>query len=298
MNEHKNNILKLLTFNVWGLPVWLPKIDKVKRYKSIPDSISSICADIVCLQEAFDPKLDIRIINEMKNTGYYYNNDYFCTKNLLLIFRKDCFGGLMTFSRYPILWEYYFPHLIQAEMKVDEKIGMKGFLITKIQSPWGGMIVVNIHLYSGRSNRDENIRLNQIKYLMFKLDSLSVANQPIIIQGDLNLIHPGVIKSNINNTQYNKSSVYDFLASQMSFVDTKTTIKEEDLTYDVLNNQYAGIFYNRFEQRQKFDFCLYKFGNLNVISTSASTIFKFPFAISDHYGVYTQIEIEKVINKS
>lgn len=291
-NVSNPQTLNLLTFNVWGLPVWLPRIDKVKRYNLIPDSILNINADVVCLQEAFDPKIRLRLLEKMTKAGYLFIGKYDCNTTTFLFVVKDCFGGLMTFSKYPILWERFYPHQIQLKMKQDEKKGRKGFLVSNIQTPYGEILVVNIHLYSGREDLDEEIRLNQVKYLEKILDSLAVNKKQIIIQGDLNVIHPFVIANKINKEEYHKSSAYDYLIKDMSFIDTKANIKEEDLSYDGVNNPYAATFYNSFEKRQKFDYCLYRFPNNNVKESTARTVFKTPFQISDHYGVFSQIGLE------
>lgn len=289
--ENSIDNIRLLTFNVWGLPIWVPKIDKLKRYKHIPDSIISTNPDIVCLQEAFDPKIRLSIIRKMQYEGYYFNNDYTCNKNTFLFIKKDCFGGLMTFSKYPEKWEAFYPHKIQKGMKQDEKKGLKGILISSIESPWGEIIIVNIHLYSGRLEKDEEIRLNQVRRLKEIIDSLSIGDKKIIIQGDLNIIHPFIINNNINNEVYSRSKVYEFLIDTLKFVDTKSVITEDDITYDGLNNRYASTFYNKFEKRQKFDYCLYRFPLENISSTSGKTVFKAPWPLSDHYGVLSVIEL-------
>jgi endonuclease/exonuclease/phosphatase family metal-dependent hydrolase len=288
--QSENYRLRLLTFNVWGLPMWLPNIDKVKRYKAIPDSILNVNADIVCLQESFDPKIRLRILRKMKFAKYFFNENYSCSKSSFLFIKKDCYGGLMTFSRYPILWEKFFTHKLQKGMKPDEEKGMKGFLISLVQSPIGELVIVNIHLYSGRTNADENIRLKQLKYFERVLDSLSISNLPTVIQGDLNVVHPSVIDNHWNDVKYQLSTTYKYLTTQMLFIDTKGIIEEKDITYDIQHNPYSAAFYYKKEGRQKFDYCLYRFPGGIIDFISSQIVFKSPYPISDHYGLLSEIK--------
>lgn len=279
------NQLSLLTFNVWGLPVWLPRIDKVKRYASIPGSILNTNADIVCIQEAFDPKIRLRLLKTMDTAGYFFLEDYKCYRRMFVLFEKDCLGGLMTFSRYPIIWEKFYPHKILNDMKIDEKNGKKGFLISKINYTFGDIIVVNLHLYSGRSKKDEKFRMSQIYYLERIIDSLSFQNLPIIIQGDLNLVHPSVITHNFNSEKFESSYVYHYLTTKLKFVDTKSDFTENGITYDGKNNAYASVFYNSAEKQQKFDYCFYRFPTHIIDSVKSQIVFKKPAPLSDHYGL-------------
>lgn len=290
-----SNEIKFLTFNVWGLPIWLPNIDKIKRYNKIPDSIINVNAGIICLQEAYDLKLRNKIIQRLKSANYIYNEEYYCNSQLFLFIKRDCFGGLMTFSKYPIKSEKFYPHQIHNGMTQDEKFGKKGFLITEIKTPLGDMFIINIHLNSGRNKIDETIRLDQIKYLAKVIDSSNISEKPIILQGDFNLVHPNIAENKINLENYLKSEVYRYITEEMFFVDVKAKINEEDISYDAINNPYAAIFYNSFEKKQKFDYCFYHLPkNFKVIYSKSETIFKRPLPISDHYGIFTIMGFEKI----
>ena len=78
-----NAQLKILTYNICALPNWLNQFSNPKkRIDKIISFIIKINADIICIQEAFDKKIVIKLISELPN--YYYCH-YPLNQILLLI---------------------------------------------------------------------------------------------------------------------------------------------------------------------------------------------------------------------
>lgn len=123
--------LNVVTFNTWGLPVKLPGMDQSKRFESIPDSLLGLGADI-CLQETFSKRLRRKIMDKMPY-HLMHQSDYLCQRTQAGILQIDCFGGLMTWSKHPIIYEEFFPFPLFDDMNWVEKSGRKGVLIPTIE---------------------------------------------------------------------------------------------------------------------------------------------------------------------
>lgn len=282
----KDTSLSFLSYNVWALPIALPKFDKRERFPRMPIQIMDYQADIVCLQEVFDKKLRHHILSILEE-NYQTSSDYTCNQQLLGIAYKDCFGGLMTLSKYPIVWEKFYPHKSLKGMRIDEKIGKKGFLISKIETPQGYIYVINIHLYAGEKEVDEAIRLQQIKYLQTKIKEHQLLAYPTFIIGDLNTTHPAVAAL---HSSTNSSPTYAFVVDSLGFTDTVTNIDDDFFTYDHLQNPYAVVS----EQAHKLDYCMYQTTQAStIIHQSTHVIFKEKNTLSDHFGLLSIFMIQK-----
>ena len=282
----KDSTFTFLTYNVWGLPYWTPTLDKRNRYPSLPDSLLMAGTDIICLQETFDDKLRKYILNYLSDS-YYYNSNYLCNRNFLGLINLDCFGGLMTFSKYPIKWEQFYTHEITQEMKYDEKIGQKGFLISKLKTEIGDINIINIHLHSGRIEKDDQIRLKQLKYLKEKIEEHALFDDPTILTGDLNIIHPSV--SDLEPVSV-KSKSYSFIVDSLNFEDSVPKLTSDDYTYDHTKNPYATVF----QKAQKLDYCFYKIPDTFQASVNHhEVVFNKGNILSDHFGFATSIRLEQ-----
>jgi endonuclease/exonuclease/phosphatase family metal-dependent hydrolase len=185
-----NDKLSVMTINTWGLPIWYPKSNKSERYNDIKEFINTIDYDIISLQEVFDRKLITKLLEE-KPSKYHLESDYNCKRSSTMGISMDCYGGLMTLSKHPILEEYFYQFPILEDYKLDEKIGRKGFLVSTILTPKCTLTVINTHLYSGSNANDEKHRLEQVSY-MYKIinQNPKFNNNPMLLLGDLNIQHP------------------------------------------------------------------------------------------------------------
>ncbi len=267
--------LHLVSFNAWALPVWIPKSDQKMRYKRIPSKLLATEADIICIQEAFAKKFRKTILPALYNDYYTYSN-YRCNKSIAGPVVKDCHGGLMTFSKYPIINERFFEYPVHNNMRIEERIGEKGFLVSSIKIESETIYIINTHLYAGLNYEDELRRVEQIQYLNDVLSQLHPNNsKDIFLLGDLNIRHPDVAQKRKEPI----SIVYDYIIKQMKFVDTAPSITSEDLTVDKSKNHYCGDS----NGSQKLDYCLYRSAHNekhSIISTEV--LFKGEESISDH----------------
>jgi len=271
--------LSVLSYNTWGLPIELKGHDHEKRFTTMADSILALHPDIIGLQETFHPKLRAQLLNTLPRTYFTYS-DYHCNKEIVPFIEKDCYGGLMTLSVYPIIWEQFHPFPIADETSIIEKIGSKGFLLSRIK--YGDRIiqVVNTHLYAGDHKKAERMRLLQMKFMQQTIQSINDYNQyETILLGDFN-VHPPDVAC---------SEVYDFIVDGMGYVDTKSNISQSDFTSDHTANKYVSSK----DKRTKLDYIFYKpvgeKKNIKIVSQNRALASTQP--LSDHFGWNVRFQI-------
>jgi len=275
--------ISILTFNVWMPHVWLPENKKHERLIHLPDSLLKYNADIICLQEVFDLRARKTIIESFHNE-YFFNRETLCKQKVWKVFSKDCFGGLLTLSKFPIVEEHFYEHLPFKGSNFAERLGKKGFLITTVMTPAGQINVINTHLYSGIKAKHQRYRLDQIKYIEKVCRERHVFNKPTFFVGDFNILHPQLCKSYSYDTT---PFVYHYLIDSLQFTDAVDLIRDKELTYDPEKNKYANLWYNRSYGRQRFDYILFRIPNGYGIKTlNRKVIFNSGFLLSDHFGYY------------
>jgi len=243
-------------------------------HKKTPQLLLAQNADIICIQEAFSRKFRKKILPVMEN-HYHSYSDFRCNKKIFWPLHKDCHGGLMTFSKFPIIDEAYFAYPKVENMRVDEIIGEKGFLLSTINIDADTAYIINTHLYAGLNEQDEANRLKQIRFMHHILDSLGVISKQIFLLGDINIIHPQVSK--LRDKPF--SDVYKYIYEEMNFRDTAPALRASDYTVDRNCNSYSG---NK-NGSQKLDYCFYKSPNDRFLKLlDYGTVFKGKNSISDH----------------
>ena len=282
----------ILTLNTWGLPIWYPKSDKKNRYKNIANKLASSDFHFICLQEVFDRNLVEQVKSTLELT-YESATDYKCTRRAGGIVTMDCNGGLMTWSKFPILSEAFYKFPVYNSMKFEEKIGMKGFLLSTISTPNGIINVVNTHLYSGQKLQDERHRQKQMVFIKSTLESTKEYNlYPTILAGDLNIQHPSLLKEHEKDMF---SQVYALTVTDMLFNDFDTLITEDELTYDRKSNKYAS----KKSLPQKLDYLLFRNTNDIVFEEfEHRVVFKNDSSLSDHNGFVTTFGMTICYNKA
>lgn len=278
---------KILTYNVWGLPVYLPGHEDDNRFPFIADSLVDRDPDILCLQEIFSVHFRSLNLSKLKSR-YHYGSDYDCSQSIVPFVYKDCHGGLATFSKYPILEEKFYPYPVFPGMRWEEKIGAKGFLLTLIDLPYGKVWVVNTHLYAGPDDNDELIRLSQLQYMMKILKVLDT-ELPLILAGDFNIAHPELV----NNKLTFSTKAYDMIQNQWQFQDAvdNYTNSSQLFTIDPDHNKYC----DSKEGCQKLDYIFYRGGLSKCISILHNTVeMKGAATLSDHHAFSTVFKLDKL----
>ena len=268
--RQNQGILDLLSYNTWGLPIELFGHDHDRRFSSMADSILDLNKDIICLQETFHPRLRENLLTQL-GKKYYTFSDYRCSSEIVPFIEKDCNGGLMTLSIYPIISEKFYQYPTSDQTSIIEKIGSKGFLLSVIKYGNRHINIINTHLYAGDNNHAEMMRLEQLSYMNSILNTELAKEIPTFMVGDINIHHPNVAPSD----------AYQYIQNNMFFTDTKPTLEAQDFTSDSNCNMYVSAD----NKPSKLDYIFYKSYNNNspkVLHQSRCLDGENP--MSDHFG--------------
>jgi endonuclease/exonuclease/phosphatase family metal-dependent hydrolase len=158
--------LKIVSFNIWDLPYWFVK-NRQERIPQIAEFLQSLDAEIICLQESFDVHHRRLLYERLGCDKYYASGGFEATRKApLAVF--DTTGGLVIFSKFPII-QYQFTPFSHFTPSVVERIGRKGVLEATIETPHGTMQVLNIHLHVGRHFLAHKIRVKQLKSVLERI---------------------------------------------------------------------------------------------------------------------------------
>lgn len=191
----------------------------------------------------------------------------------------------MTLSRFPIVYEQFFPFPRVENMNVVERVAKKGFLVSEIIRNGKSIFVINTHLYAGLSNNAESIRLQQIDFLQRTLNSIVPADGIVLMAGDIN--------SNPRNIELSqdlpKEFVHNYIMEEMDFIDPGYQESSELCTIQSGVNAYQ----TEKEPKQKLDYIFYR---CEKQGTSLQTInhrllFKNEESISDHLALGVELLI-------
>jgi endonuclease/exonuclease/phosphatase family metal-dependent hydrolase len=280
------NDVSILTYNIWGIPIWLPRVGLSNRFDKISKKLANDDFDIVCLQECFSKRFRNKVLKEL--SGSYYHSEYYkCNRKTFLGIVTDCHGGLMTFSKFPIVFEHFYPFPLTKDMDKTERIGRKGFLVTKvINQKRDTVCIINTHLYAGKTEKSEKFREVQIAFMDSILNVKKYYDYKCVLAGDINVNHPDISM----NPEKGQSLVYSFISNKMNFVDSTPRLTSNEYTIDFRKNRYC----NGKDGLQKLDYIFFREKGTNKWNMHSSDIlYTGDYSYSDHLAlnvVYSYLE--------
>ena len=173
--------LKIVSFNIWDLPYWFVK-NREQRILQIAKYLQRLDAEIICLQESFDVH-HRRLLYEHLGLERYYTSGGFEETRQVPLAVFDTTGGLVIFSKFPIIQHTFIPFNHFTPSMV-ERIGRKGVLEATIETSHGVMQVFNIHLHMGKNFFARRVRVKQLKSVVERMKAHR--HLPIILAGDFN----------------------------------------------------------------------------------------------------------------
>lgn len=261
--------MKIVTLNIWDLPLWFVP-DRKERISHISVYLKELDADIICLQESFDPH-HRGVLNSLLSA--YQTSDPHLDQRSVFFLSFDTTGGLITFSKFPIVTSTFIP-FSRFFLPPIEFLGRKGILIVLLDTPYGKLRVINTHIYQGWLF-NKMIRMSQIGTMFSQIRTHG--SMPTMIAGDFN----------IDNLFFDK----EFLEHMARNNFTHPFIKTVDPTYRKAN-PYVNMGMNRITHSKRLDYILYndlsslhlKIGRYDVLYTDT--------LISDHDPVVLEMEAE------
>ena len=123
----------IITFNVWDLPLWFVR-GRERRIAKVADYLAGQDADVICLQESFDVAHRLLIAHRLGD-GYSMSDGHDRTRKMLGIKTFDVTGGLVVFSKFPIVRSRFFTFNRLVNVSWVEFLARKGFLEVVVSTP-------------------------------------------------------------------------------------------------------------------------------------------------------------------
>ncbi|OAJ94923.1 sphingomyelin phosphodiesterase [Vibrio bivalvicida] len=265
--ENDENTLKIMTYNIWALPVIASHISD--RYDLIPDHVKGY--DVLALQEVFASGREAFLRELAKEYPYQ-------TKMLDKEGVNIYDGGVMIVSRYPIVnqAQYVFPDCTGTDCFAD-----KGVNYAEVIKGGKAYHVFATHTASFDTDTARDYRQRQFKQIRQLATSLNIPNtETVVYSGDFNvnkLKFPGDYQQMIANLSAIEPTYSGYTAS----------------TFDPRINDFAGEAMSGGENVEYLDYVMVsneyqvKSHNDNRVDVPRSTgerLWKH-YNLSDHFPV-------------
>jgi endonuclease/exonuclease/phosphatase family metal-dependent hydrolase len=268
--------MKIVSLNIWDLPLWYVEKRKERHIKSAR-YFRSLGADIICLQESFNPANRDLFHQELSRSEYHTTDTALKTRHFLFL-KFDVTGGLATFSRYPILSTEFVPFSRFANVAVSEFFPRKGVLISLLKTPSGNVRVMNLHLHMEAPFLSKRIRLRQLSRALDRVSGDDTT--PTILAGDFNESDLHVDK--------------DFSAILRAKGFTHTEAHVVGRTYRPENPFVKDHFFNRTSVSKRYDFIFYRgFDHVGLVPREGGVL-EPPEPLSDHDPILLSLEPESL----
>jgi endonuclease/exonuclease/phosphatase family metal-dependent hydrolase len=170
LEPRQNLSLKLVTYNIWGLPSWMTGAGP-GRYARIERELERLDPDVVLLQEAWTAKA-------RKSAPA---NGHWCVARAAWQHTFFQQSGLMTLSRFPIIGGQFYPF---SRAAFPDRFVNKGVLKTTVRLANGQVLNIwNVHLQDGGSAA---IRASQVGQLVARVKAAEDGQLADIVAGDFN----------------------------------------------------------------------------------------------------------------
>ncbi len=173
--------LKIISYNIWDLPLWFVK-NRKKRVKDAVKYLASSGADIICIQESWHLGTRKEILYKLfSEAGYFYASG----RDKPILYGNS---GLVTLSKFPIRSKEFskFPPVFPILGQFQELFTGRGVLETVIETPLGLLRVFNTHLHMPDYYKSRQIRLKQMQSASEFIALKNKDGMPSIFAGDFN----------------------------------------------------------------------------------------------------------------
>ncbi len=276
----------VLSLNIWDLPIPLPGVNHRWRRQQLLHRLPELDADIILIQEAFRPEFKLEIKTALSG---YFADGYLTEHRRRWGITFDGSGGLLTLSRWPVIWSHYLPALVFPQMSPDERLAAKGCLLTAIDAPAGRVAVGNVHLYAGMGPRSGRARALQGGHLLEALSRhLHDHRDPLLLGGDFNMAV---------ETERVESGFTGFdLLHQAGFREVANGTSGRLATVVQSRNRYARYWPGRRPDR-RLSHLFYRGPGLRPANGGAWICFDDP-PVSDHFGFMASLELDSAAKGS
>jgi endonuclease/exonuclease/phosphatase family metal-dependent hydrolase len=227
--------INIISLNIWDLPLWFVR-DRELRFERLISYIRTSGADIICLQESFDP-LHRAKLKEIFNDEFHFSETHDQARRVLRLKQFDATGGLVILSKFPIVTSNFTPHNRFYNATVGEFLGRKGVLTATVETPPGLLEIVNLHLHEESLWwGDHSIRRYQLGRVAAHIDNCDTA---------------AVLCGDFNEPLLMSKPVFDDTIGSRGFINPTTATLEPTYRKD---NQYFNGMFNRPDVSKRFDY--------------------------------------------
>ena len=174
--------LRVLTYNVWGVPVITPM--RAERMARIPQEIARLQPDVVAIQEAWTEEDAETLRAGLAQVGLTYSERHspeWPNQN-----------GLLIASRYPLRGFHFKPFSQGRRPHVPwhlDYLSGKGVAVVKVETPIGPVSFAATHLQASYGSKD--YVFVQMHQAIEAAEQLDDTTHPMIFAGDINSKHDG-----------------------------------------------------------------------------------------------------------
>lgn len=236
--------ISILTFNIWDAPFWV-SLKRHTRMRQLGVYLRTHNPDIICLQESFDVKHREEINNVIGKRKYYATNHPPYTRRVF--FQSfDFTGGLVIFSKFPIIQSSFVPFKSVILMGLIEYVMKKGFLEVVVKTPEGPMRVITTHLYSFAGAYASSRRMQQLSQIIkhVETENNKMPAIPTILTGDL------------NEDKITIKKPFAELLNKAEFIDSSTATHQIAQPTYRPENQWTNTRFNRTTAPLRLDYIL------------------------------------------
>jgi endonuclease/exonuclease/phosphatase family metal-dependent hydrolase len=183
-NSDRGLSLKLVTYNIWGLPSWMTGA-RSGRYPRIARELERLDPDFILLQEAWTANArKAAPANGLWSIARAAGQHTFFQQS-----------GLVTLSRFPIIGGRFYPFSRSA---FPDRFVNKGVLKVTVQLPGRQVLNVwNVHLQDGGP---PEIRLSQIRELVSRVQAAEDGQIADLVGGDFNCTPASALYRELENS--------------------------------------------------------------------------------------------------
>jgi endonuclease/exonuclease/phosphatase family metal-dependent hydrolase len=181
--------MRILTFNVWQLPVVSLVGPRRRRARLASALIERVAPDIVVLNESFGLSPAIR------SPGYQRTSQvgrpggaWTSVSGRRGTVSRVVGGGIWVLSRYPIGERHQ--HVYRAYQRAtSDRWSNKGVALVSLAAPVGRIWLAATHLQADTYDNWHLVRMAQLAELRALVDRVVPAGEPVLIAGDLNIFY-------------------------------------------------------------------------------------------------------------
>jgi len=266
--------LKVLTYNVWGLPGRL--IQKPERLAAIARVAPLLGADVIGFEETFNGITEV--LARMKDYPHIVRGPG--------ADRLRFSSGLLLVSRWPILSS---AHISFSSCHGTDCFSQKGVVFARVQLPWGEVDFYLTHMNAAGGEAVRTQQLSELSIFMADHSPDGRYRRPVIVFGDFNFEAASANYNRMRQLTGTNDAHSDYVAANRDLPPVARNGYTSDPTRN--SNQFG-----RLNPPKRIDFILYKSSTQNRLTVKTSSLaFDAPvdgMHLSDHFGVSVQFQVK------